>query len=147
MRFHFSTKEYFSSFVENEDAEPYIQSMRQDGEYGGKIEIIAFSMMLQITVWIYDQGSSLDTLLHYENVNSTHRINLRYYEDDLHYNSLRVKEGYKAIDFDEAMKKSESRRCWRTNNYRPEWKEPRFLRREKKESILINFLNWFMNIL
>ena len=30
---------------------------------------------------------------------------IRYYEDDLHYNSLRVKEGYKAIDFDEAMEK------------------------------------------
>ena len=41
----------------------------------------------------------------YENVNSTHRINLRYYEDDLHYDSLRVKEGCKAIDFDEAMEK------------------------------------------
>ena len=62
-------------------------------------------MMLQISVWIYDQESSLDTHLQYENINSTHRINLRYYEDDLHYNSLRVKEGYKAIDFDEAMEK------------------------------------------
>ena len=38
-------------------------------------------------------------------INSTHRINLRYYEDDLHYNSLRVKEGYKALYFDEAMEK------------------------------------------
>ena len=74
--------------------------MRQDGEYGEKFEIIAFSMMLQISAWINDQESSLDTHLQYENVNSTHRINLRYYEDDLHYNSLRVKEGYKAIDFD-----------------------------------------------
>ena len=62
-------------------------------------------MMLQISVWIYDQEPSLDTHLQYENVNSTHRINLRYYEDDLHYNSLRVKEGYKAIDFDGAMEK------------------------------------------
>ena len=62
-------------------------------------------MMLQISVWIYDQESSLDTHLQYENVNSIHRINLRYYEDDLHYNSLRVKEGYNAIDFDEAMEK------------------------------------------
>ena len=79
--------------------------MRKDGEYGGEVEIIAFSMMLQISVWVYDQESSLDTHLQYENVNSTHRINLRYYEDDLHYNSLRVKEGYKAIDFDEAMEK------------------------------------------
>ena len=41
----------------------------------------------------------------YENVNFTHRINLIYYEDDLHYNSLRVIKGYEAIDFDEAMKK------------------------------------------
>ena len=65
----------------------------------------AFSMMLQISVWIYDQESSLDTHLQYENINFTHRINLRYYEDDLHYNSLRVKEGYNAIDFDEAMEK------------------------------------------
>ena len=95
----------FSSFVENEDVEAYIQSMRQDGEYGGEIEIIAFSMMLQISVWIYDQESSLDTHLQYENVNSTHKINLRYYEDDLHYNSLRVNEGYEAIDFDEVMEK------------------------------------------
>ena len=95
----------FSSFVENEDVEAYIQSMRQDGEYGEEIEIIAFSMMLQISVWIYDQESSLDTHLQYENANSTHKTNLRYYEDDLHYNSLRVKEGYKAIDFDEAMEK------------------------------------------
>ena len=79
--------------------------MRKDGEYGGEIEIIAFYMMLQISVWIYDQESSLDTHLQYENINSTHRINLRYYEDDLHYNSLRVKEGYNAIDFDEAMEK------------------------------------------
>ena len=75
--------------------------MRQDGEYGGEIEIIAFSMMLQISVWIYDQESSLDTHLKYENANSTHRINLRYYKDDLYNNSLRVKEGYKAIDFNE----------------------------------------------
>ena len=44
----------FSSFVENEDVEVYIQSMRQDGEYGREIEIIAFSMMLQISIWIYD---------------------------------------------------------------------------------------------
>ena len=95
----------FSSFVENEDVEVYIQSMRKDGEYGEKFNIIAFSMMFQISVWIYDQESSLDTHLKYENVNSTHRINLRYYEDDLHYNSLRVKEGYNAIDFDEAMEK------------------------------------------
>ena len=95
----------FSSFVENEDVEVYIQSMRKNGEYGGEIEIIAFSMMLQISVWIYDQESSLDTHLQYENINSTHRITLRYYEDDLHYNSLTVKEGYKAIDFDEAMEK------------------------------------------
>ena len=79
--------------------------MRKDGEYGGEIEIIAFSMMLQISVWVYDQKSSIDTRIQYENVNSTHRINLRYYEDDLHYKSLRVKEGYKAIDFDEAMEK------------------------------------------
>ena len=28
----------FSSFVENEDFEAYIQSMRQDGEYGGKLK-------------------------------------------------------------------------------------------------------------
>ena len=62
-------------------------------------------MMLQISVWIYDQESSLDTHLHYENVNSHTGINLRYYEDDLHYNSLRVKEGYEAIDFDEMMEK------------------------------------------
>ena len=62
-------------------------------------------MMLQISVWIYDQESSLDTHLQYENVNSTHVINLRNYEDDLHYNSLRVIEGYKAINFDEAMEK------------------------------------------
>ena len=55
----------FSYFVENEDVEAYIQSMRQDGEYGGEIEIIAFSMMLQISVWIYDQESSLDTHLQY----------------------------------------------------------------------------------
>ena len=61
--------------------------------------------MLQISVWIYDQEPSLDTHLQYENVNFTHRINLRYYEDDLHYNSLRVKEGYKAIDFDGEMEK------------------------------------------
>ena len=67
----------FSSFVENEDDEAYIQNMRQDGEYGEEIEIIAFSMILQISVWIYDQESSLDTHLQYENVNSTHRINLR----------------------------------------------------------------------
>ena len=79
--------------------------MRKDGKYGGEIEIIAFSMMLQISVWIYDRESSLVTHPHYENVNSTHRINLKYYEDDLHYNSLRVKEGYKAIDFDEEMEK------------------------------------------
>ena len=95
----------FSSFVENEDVEAYIYFMRKDGEYGGEIEIIAFSMMLQKSVWIYDQESSLDSHLQYENINSTHRINLRYYEDDLHYNSLRIKEGYKAIDFDEAMEK------------------------------------------
>ena len=44
----------FSSFVENEDVEVYIQSMRQDGEYGREIEIIAFFMMLQISIWIYD---------------------------------------------------------------------------------------------
>ena len=81
----------FSSFVENEDVEVYIQSMRQDGKYGGEIEIIAFSMMLQISVRIYDQEFSLDTHLQYENVNPTRRINLRYYEDDLHYNGLRVK--------------------------------------------------------
>ena len=62
-------------------------------------------MMLHIRVWIYDQESSLDAHLQYENVNSTHRINLRYYEDNLHYNSLRVKEDYEAIDFDEAMEK------------------------------------------
>ena len=68
----------FSSFVENEDVEAYIQSMRQDGEYGGEIEIIAFSMMLQISIWIYNQESSLDTHLQNENVNSTHKINLRY---------------------------------------------------------------------
>ena len=79
--------------------------MRQDGEYGGEIEVIAFSMMLQISDWIYDQESSLDTHLKYENINSTYRISLRYYEDDLHYNSLRVKEGYGAIDFDEAIEK------------------------------------------
>ena len=80
----------FSSFVENEDVEAYIQSMKQVGEYGGEIEIIVFFMMLQISVLVYDQESSLDTHLQYENVNSTHRINLRYYEDYLHYNSLRV---------------------------------------------------------
>ena len=62
-------------------------------------------MMLQISVWIYDQESSLDTHLQYENVNSTHRINLRYYEDDLHYNSLRVKEGYGTIDLMRRLKK------------------------------------------
>ena len=90
----------FFYFVENEDVEAYILSMRQDGEYGGEIEIMAFSMMLQISVWIYDQESSLNTHLQYENVNSTHRINLRYYEDDLHYNSLKVEEGYEAIDFE-----------------------------------------------
>ena len=45
----------FSSFVENENVEAYIQSMRQDGEYGGEIEIIAFSMMLQISIWINNQ--------------------------------------------------------------------------------------------
>ena len=62
-------------------------------------------MMLQISVWVYDQESSLDIHLQDENVNSTHRINLGYYEDDLHYNSLRVKEGYKAINFNKAMEK------------------------------------------
>ena len=36
----------FSSFVEIEDVEAYIQNMRQDEEYEGEIEIIAFSMML-----------------------------------------------------------------------------------------------------
>ena len=56
--------------------------------------------MLQISIRIYDQESSLDTHLQYENINSTHRINLRIYEDDLHYNSLRDEEGYEAIDFD-----------------------------------------------
>ena len=38
----------------------------------GEIEIIAFSMMLQISVWIYYLESWLDTHLQYENVNSTH---------------------------------------------------------------------------
>ena len=33
----------FSSFVENEYVEAYIQSMRQDREYGGEIEIRAFT--------------------------------------------------------------------------------------------------------
>ena len=28
----------FSSFVENEDVEAYIQSMRKDGEYGEKLK-------------------------------------------------------------------------------------------------------------
>ena len=28
----------FSSFVENEDVKAYIQSMRQDGEYGEKLK-------------------------------------------------------------------------------------------------------------
>ena len=42
-------------------------------------------MMLQMSVWIYDQESSLDTHLQYENVNSIHRINLRYYEDDFYF--------------------------------------------------------------
>ena len=46
----------FSSFVENEDVEVYIQSMIQDEEYGREIEIIAFSMMLQINVWIYTKN-------------------------------------------------------------------------------------------
>ena len=136
----------FSSFVENEDVEAYIQSMRKDGEYGGEIEIIAFSMMLQISIWIYDQESSLDTHLQYENINSTHRINLRYYEDDLHYNSLRVKEGYKAIDFDEAMEKvgpEEAEEPIITGQN----KKNRAFWGEKKERILINFLNRFMIIL
>ena len=136
----------FSSFVENEDVEVYIQSMRKDGEYGGEIEIIAFSMMLQISVWIYDQESSLDTHLQYENVNSTHRINLRYYEDDLHYNSLRVKEGYNAIDFDEAMEKVSPEEAEEPIITGQNEKNQAFWG-EKKESILINFLNRFMNIL
>ena len=63
LRFNFNTKKYFFSFVENEDVEAYIQSMRQDGKYGGEIEIKAFSMMLQISVWIYGQESLLDTHL------------------------------------------------------------------------------------
>ena len=144
--FILARRDTFSSFVENEDVEAYIQNMRKDGEYGGEIEIIAFSMMLQISVWIYDQESSLDTHLQYENINSTHRINLRYYEDDLHYNSLRVKEGYKAIDFDEAMEKVSPEEAeepiitGQNEKNRAFWGE-------KKESILINFLNRFMNIL
>ena len=112
----------------------------------GKIEVIAFSMILQISVWIYDQESSLDTHLQYENINSTHRINLRYYEDDLHYNSLRVKEGYGTIDYDEAMEKvspedaEEPIITGQNEKNRAFWGE-------KKESILVNFLNRFMNIL
>ena len=121
--------------------------MRQDSEYGGEIEIMAFSMMLQISVWIYDQESSLNTYLQYENVNSTHRINLRYYKDDLHYNSLKVEEGYEAIDFDEAMEKLSPEDAEEPIITSQNKKEPSFLRREKKESILINFLNQFMNIL
>ena len=137
----------FSSFVENEDVEVYIQSMRKDGEYWGEIEIIAFSMMLQISVWKYNQESSLDTHLQYENVNSTRRINLRYYEDDLHYNSLRVKEGYKAIDFDEAMEKVNPEDAEEPIITGQNEKNRAFWGEKKKESILINFLNWFMNIL
>ena len=112
----------------------------------GKIEIIAFSMVLQISVWIYDQKSSLDNHLQYENVNSTYRINLRYYEDDLHYNSLRVKEGYEAIDFDEAMEKVSLEDAEETIVTGQNEKNRAFCG-EKKESILINFLNQFMNIL
>ena len=136
----------FSSFEKIEDVEAYIQSMRQDREYGGEIEIIAFSMMLQISVWIYDQESSLDTHLQYENINSTHRINLRYYEDDLHYNSLRVKEGYKAIDFYEAMEKSVQKKL-KNQLLQVRTKRTELFEEKKKESILINFLNRFMNIL
>ena len=106
--------------------------MRKNGEYGGEIEIIAFSMMLQIRVWIYDQESSLDTHLQYENINSTHRINLRYYEDDLHYNSLRVKEGYKAIDFDEAMEKVSPEEAEEPIITGQNEKELSFLRRKRR---------------
>ena len=111
----------------------------------GEIEIIAFSMMFQISVWIYDQESSLDTHLQYENVN-TNRVNLRYYEDDLHYNSLRVKEGYKAIDFDEAMEKVSPENA-EEQIISGQNEKNRAFRGEKKESILINFLKRFMNIL
>ena len=120
--------------------------MWKDGEYGGEIEIIAFSMMLQISVWIYDQESSLDTHLQYENVNSTQRINLRYYEDDLHYNSLRVKEGYKAIDFDEAMEKVSPEDAEEPIISGQNEKSRAFVEK-KKESIMINLLNRFINIL
>ena len=95
---------------------------------------------------VYDQESSLDTHLQYENVNSTLRINLRYYEDDLNYKSLRVEEGYKAIEFDKTMEKvspEDAEEPIITGHM----KRTELFEEKKKESILINFLNQFMNII
>lgn len=75
---------YFPNITPSE----YIKNMRKKTTYGGNLEIVAFSQLYNLNVWIYDIDRRNTLLI--ENNNSQNVIFLLFYKDMEHYDILSI---------------------------------------------------------
>ena len=66
----------------------YIKNMRRKQTFGGNLEIVAFSQLYNLNVWIYDIDRKNSLLI--ENENSQNVIFLVFYKDVKHYDILSI---------------------------------------------------------
>ena len=66
----------------------YIKNMRKKQTFGGNLEIVAFSQLYNLNVWIYDIDRKNSLLI--ENENSQNVIFLVFYKDIKHYDILSI---------------------------------------------------------
>lgn len=81
-------KDVISIYFPNTTALEYIKNMRKKTTYGGNLEIVAFSQLYNLNVWIYDIDRRNTLLI--ENNNSQNVIFLVFYKDIEHYDILSI---------------------------------------------------------
>ena len=80
-------KEHFEAFVEDDESfEDYITRMKEDGTWGGQLEIQAASWKLGVNIRIYQDGMVPWTVKNFDDERMMLHVS---YHDGMHYNSLR----------------------------------------------------------
>ena len=81
-------KDEIRIYFPNTTPSKYIKNMRRKQTFGGNLEIVAFSQLYNLNVWIYDIDRKNSLLI--ENENSQNVIFLVFYKDVKHYDILSI---------------------------------------------------------
>ena len=82
----------------------YISKMLDDGEWGGDPEIVAFSELLCVNIYVYDAMTSSVPYLVAENPAAKHFVHLLLTNNN-HFDTLKPKDNLKSLSYSKIKKK------------------------------------------